>query len=401
MTRLSVLLVAGFFPVALAAQGHEHNPDPLASWSWGAQAIPLLTHATPAERGRDLTEAYLTQPNLFASARWRALSGHLTVNFEGLTLGRGELNAGTWGEGYIDRRHPHTYLHEALLTVEGSYSGVRASLTGGRGFAPFGTDDPMTRPFVKYPANHHLAQVLERLVLIGAGQYGPATLEAGFISGDEPLSPESLGTIDRFADSWAARFTLRPINNLELQVSHAALESPEQPHGNSLDQRKWDVALRSDRDEGESGHYFLLEWARTDKVSDGNSVVALHSLLTEGAVRRGPWQAALRLERTERPEEERVDNIFRFNWPSNDERSWGMTRWVIATGNVSRAFNWNGLHFAPLLEVSRQWARPTVDLGLFTPEQLFGSERLWSFTLGLRMGAGAPHTRMGRYGVAH
>ena len=48
------------------------------------------------------------------------LNGHvgavLTLDFEGLTLDRGQLNPGANGEGYADRRHPHTYLHEAIVT---------------------------------------------------------------------------------------------------------------------------------------------------------------------------------------------------------------------------------------------------------------------------------------------
>ena len=36
---------------------------------------------------------------------------------------------------------------------------VHASLSAGKGFAPFGTDDPMSRPIFRYPVNHHLAQI--------------------------------------------------------------------------------------------------------------------------------------------------------------------------------------------------------------------------------------------------
>ena len=40
------------------------------------------------------------------------------LNLEGLTLSRGELDLGEWGEGFVDRRHPHTYLHELMAGVQ-------------------------------------------------------------------------------------------------------------------------------------------------------------------------------------------------------------------------------------------------------------------------------------------
>ncbi|MGH7468521.1 MAG: hypothetical protein ACRENP_11225 [Longimicrobiales bacterium] len=396
-----IVLAAALAPVTASAQTHEHGTQRAWSLGVGAQAIPLLTHATPADRGRDLTEGYLSQPNLFLHAHWARLGAQATINFEGLTLQRGELNAGTWGEGFIDRRHPHTYLHEALLTVDGSLAGQAWSVAGGKGFAPFGTDDPMARPFLKFPANHHLTQVLERLVAIGALEVGPVILEAGLLNGDEPLRPESLGTLDRFGDSWAARITLRPRAGYELQASHANLESPEQPAGHALDQRKWDVSVRYQQEAAQGGRYLLVEWARTTKRSDELEVVALHSLLAEASVHRRDWRVGLRAERTVRPEEERTGgSVFRSPWPHADERIWGLTRWLIATGNVSRQFEWAGLRWAPVLEVTRQWAKPTVSPAIFSPELLFGSNRLWSLTLGVRLAAGMPHLRMGRYGVA-
>ena len=83
----------------------------------------------------------------------------------------------TWGEGFIDRRHPHTYLHELMFSFDdllGKVDGAaRLSLAAGKGFAPFGTDDPMVRPVLRYPVNHHLAQILERAVAILGVSSGP------------------------------------------------------------------------------------------------------------------------------------------------------------------------------------------------------------------------------------
>src|SRR4051812_30981304 len=79
------------------------------------QAIPLVTRADPTATHSALTEGYLSQPMVMAHGAWSSLEGVGTLDFEGLTLERGELSTGGYGEGYVDRRHPHAYVHEALL----------------------------------------------------------------------------------------------------------------------------------------------------------------------------------------------------------------------------------------------------------------------------------------------
>jgi len=144
--------------------------------SVGAQAIGVVSRVTPAVHDQSLTEGYLSQPAIMAMvAPWgERLALKATLNFEGATIERGELTPGIYGEGFIDRRHPHTYLHELVLTATRRFGGSQsgASATIGKGFAPFGTDDPMARPFEKYPINHHLSQILERVVAIGAVRAG-------------------------------------------------------------------------------------------------------------------------------------------------------------------------------------------------------------------------------------
>jgi hypothetical protein len=118
---------------------------------WGLSGIVLGTRESPAINNRTLTEGYLSQPMFMGSAVFPRYDLELdaTINFEGLTIQRGELNAGMSGEGYIDRRHPHTYLHELVATWKHDVGADAAvSATTGKGFAPFGTDDPMMRPFV-------------------------------------------------------------------------------------------------------------------------------------------------------------------------------------------------------------------------------------------------------------
>jgi hypothetical protein len=366
----------------------------------GINAIGLVTHATPAVQGRALTEGYLTQPNIFAYAGAGILQFQATINLEGQTLQRGELNAGTWGEGYVDRRHPHTYLHEAVLTIGRPAFGGFWSLTAGKGFAPFGTDDPMVRPLLKFPANHHLSQILERLIVVGAVQKGPVILEAGVFNGDEPTDPSSLGKLSRFGDSWSARVTGLVGPDIELQTSHAYLTSPELVTG-GVDQSKWSVSVRYESVRTAADTlYALAEWARTGDVHNGAEVRSNHGALAEGAAVRGRWRVGVRLERTVRAEEERSTSIFRTNWPPLDLTTFGKTRWVIASAAVSHRFTAKGLNLTPSVEVSHQRPKPVAEPVFFEPKQVYGSDRLWSFSFGLRAQFGAQHHRMGRYGAA-
>ncbi len=386
------------------AQEHAHG-EPGRSWSLGAWVVPLVTRAAPALDGESLTEAYLSQPVAMGHARlW---SGRLELegmlNLEGLTLRRGELSAGIWGEGYVDRRHPHTYLHEAVATARVFQSRrAAASVSVGKGFAAFGTDDPMARPFAKYPANHHLAQVLERLVAIGAVRAGPLLLEAGLFNGDEPARPEDLGSPGRFADSWTARATLLPLPGLEVQASHASVASPEFPAGSGLDHRKWSASARFERGRpGGDGEYLLVEWARTDEYAGSERSFDFGSWLAEGALRRRGAKLALRVEETHRPEEERLEDPFRTPNPHPDVHLLGITRWRILTAALEGpALEAAGLRVRPFAEASHARVEETLGSPVFDPAALYGADRLWSLSLGARVEVGSPHRRMGRYGVA-
>jgi hypothetical protein len=387
---LSISLLTAALP--LGAQMHQHTAPGVRI---GAHAMMLLTHASPALAGNDLTEGYLTQPMLLGHANWRGLGARLTVNLEGWTLDRGELNAGNAGEGYVDRRHPHTFLHEAMVAASAERAGWAGSIAAGRGFAPFGTDDPMARPLAKYSANHHLAQILERLVVIGALRRGPVMMEAALFNGDEPTSPQSLGRLSRVGDSWAARLTLLPIENVELQASHARVESPEHAAGGGLDHRKWSVSARAETERA----YALVEWARTYEYSNSRRAFAFGSALGEASIDLGAITVAARYERTTRPEEERLSDAFRSARPHADDNIIGVTRWRTATLHVARAFDIGELHIAPFAEASRLSVEEITG-SIFDPLEHYGSDHHWSLSAGLRIGAGARHARMGRYGVA-
>jgi hypothetical protein len=366
----------------------------------GAHAIGMATHATPAMHDKALTEGYLTQPALMADALFGPVQLTTILNFEGLTLERGELNAGVWGEGYADRRHPHTYLHEAVVTYQATPAGGGLSLSAGRGFAPFGTDDPMVRPFVKYPANHHLSQILERLLVAAAVRYGPVIGEAGWFAGAEPVDPEDLGDVDKLGDSWSARVTLLPLDWLELQTSYAEVKSPENVFGGGLDHEMWNASARVSRTFGDTQVYGLLEAGRTSEGRNGVEAFAFATVLAEASARRGAWLAALRFERTQRPEEERRADPFRTVRPATDNSILGVTRWTTGSVHVERTAQLGYLQLRPFLEVSRLHARAMEEFPVVDPATLYGSARMWSFSAGVRSTLGSWHARMGRYGAA-
>jgi hypothetical protein len=390
---LVLLALPAAGPVA-AQHAHGGSGDGVHG---GAHLVLLGTHVSPAVGGGTITEGYVTQPTLHGAFRVAGgmLSGMASVSLEGLTLERGELGPGTYGEGYIDRRHPHTYLHEAVLTLRPIDA---VSLTGGRGFAPFGTDDPMVRPFVRFPANHHLGQVLERLVLIGAARAGPALAEVALFSGAEPEDPEDLGDFDRFGDSWSTRLTVLAAEGVELQASHARVTSPEFVAGEGWDQRKESVSLRLERPTSLGAVYALLEWKRTREYDDGEELFAFGSILGEASLARGGWSGAVRVERTERPEEERRA-AYRTPWPHVDAHVLGISRWTIVSARVERALRWQGLRLAPFLEASHADIGMTA-AGLFDPAEWYGSETINSISAGVRVDVGSWPARMGRYGVS-
>src|SRR5215208_1626735 len=211
-TLVAALALVAFAPARGQHEGHEMSGDSAHDtnaprWHLMVQAIPIVTHAANTVAGDDLTEGYVSQAAAMGGGS--LFGGHLrldaTLNAEGLTMERGELSTGAFGEGYVDRRHPHTYLHEVVASGMGTAGPLAYSLSVGRGFAAFGTDDPIMRPFEKYPINHHLAQILERGMVTGAVRVGDVVLDASLFGGDEPTSPSSLPIRNRLGDAWSVR----------------------------------------------------------------------------------------------------------------------------------------------------------------------------------------------------
>ncbi len=376
-----------------------------------AQAIVSATSMDPTPYGGRLTEVRVVQPVLMGQAGLAngRLLGTLTLNLESLTIPDGELTLGAWGEGYVDRRHPHTTVHELLLEAPDLFGtrerGGRIGLVAGKGFVPFGTDDPMSRPFLRYPVNHHLSQILERAVLITQLERGPVLLEGALFNGDEPERASQWpllrlpdGTA-RFGDSRALRLTVRPVSDLELQASIAAVKSPEHrlAAGGNVD--KWSTSARW-HDQPEWGErYLLAEWARTDEL-DG--YFRFETILVEGALRRERWSASYRIESTDRPEEDRLQDPFRSLRPHHENSILGTGCWTLHTVRITHdlADPAGPLSVIPFAEVTMGSVRKTGG-GIFDPTALYGRTSLNQVSIGVQMGWGMRHHRMGRYGTSH
>lgn len=378
----------------------------------------VVTQVRPAVFNRTITEGYLTQPNVMGAVRARGFALEGTLNFEGYTLQRGELNPGIYGEGYIDRRHPHTLVHEVMASYTTRFSPVlQASLAAGKGFTPYGTDDPMMRPFIAFPVNHHHAQIIERVQTIGALALGSSSrgvrLEHAFFNGDEPAGPFTGPQWKRFGDSRTSRVTLLPWRGVEVQASRAFVRSPGITQGGAFDHTQSSASVRIDRavDDGSmpgmsmarDRRYLLLELARTDEGFGSQRVFRYNSVLGEALVAHRNWALALRAERTERPESERLLDPFRMANGHIDFQIIGVTRWSVATVHIDApAFlvpYVRRAQVAPFVEVSAAEGKALRLPAVFVPREFYGAGTLWSLSAGMRVHVGAMRDRMGRYGV--
>ncbi len=366
------------------------------------QAIGVVTSVERAPGGTSMTEARVTQPMIMLHAG--ALNGHLrftgTLNLEGQTIPRGELLPGGWGEGYNDRRHPHTYAHELMLSgvdlLGGLDGGFRLSLSVGKGFVPFGSDDPMSRPVYRYPVNHHLSQILERAVTIAGFRAGPVSLEGALFNGDEPERPGQWPRVARFGDSWSARLTLFPVAGVEVSGSRARVHSPEHRPGAGTDAWKWHASVRLDREAIGGRMYGLAEWARTEEA---NGFFVFKSLLVEASYRRSAHLGYYRFERSDRPEDLRELDPFRSIRPHLENSILGTTRFTLHTLGYGYeiAMAHGSLGLEPFIEGTIGSAR-NVGGGVLTPQILYGSTRVRSVSGGVRLGWRMAGHRMGRYG---
>jgi hypothetical protein len=141
----------------------------------------------------------------------------------------------------------------------------------------------------------------------------------------------------------------------------------------------------------------MAEWARTE---DAGGFFVYRSLLVEGAVALGVHRPYLRLERTERPEEQRLPDPFRSVRPHTDDGILGITRWTVITAGTGVSFLTarGRLEWRPFVEVGV--AHVTSVRGIFDPEIFYGGDVLPSVTVGVRLDWGGMSTmRMGNYRI--
>jgi hypothetical protein len=110
---------------------------------------------------------------------------------------------------------------------------------------------------------------------------------------------------------------------------------------------------------------------------------------------------ALRLERTTRPEEERLIDQFRTPRPQIEFAILGRTRWTAVTAVAGTNKPRIGvLTVAPFVEATFAHAGKVDALAAFVPREFYRSDKLWLLSLGARVNVGRRVHRMGRYGAA-
>lgn len=432
-------LLAASAPVAAAQHSHTHSaevaprPDTTLAHpdtSRGSQhsashdmwMLPMgngwtlagMAQAIPALAGSDLIgpataphswRLYLTQPAVMADVLSpdSRFALRLTLNFEGLTQRGGETSYGAWGEGFIDSRHPHTLVHELMLSANlRDVPGGAFSISAGKGFAPYGTDDPMSRPPVKYPTNHHLSQILERWTV--NAQYLSRTgtsIETGLFGGAEPTGPYDFDNIRSFGDSWSVRLAQRfggvgPSAPWEASVSYANVR--QEGHGSSARTELANMALRHERSYDFGDLYVLAEASR----SWPERTKGFYSLLGEGGLalgRSSRHQPYYRFELATRPEYVRrglpgMAGYFRYH---HDEAAVGATRWLINT--IGYSYRASDLPFSARPYVELEYDAIRRERGPIGPHALYGRSNLVNVSFGMRLYFGGASMRMGSYGL--
>ncbi|HEX6746731.1 MAG TPA: hypothetical protein VF092_05495 [Longimicrobium sp.] len=367
-----------------------------------AQAFAMTTWAAPRDADNPLhdTESYLTQPaamvNVLSPGATVAL--RTTLNFEALTQPQGEIAFGGWGEGFIDRRHPHTFLHEAVLSLNlWDVGGGALSFSAGKGFAPYGTDDPMSRPVAKYPTNHHLSQILERWLVMGQYLRGPWSVEASVFGGQEPDGPWDLGNLSSFGNSFSGRVMRRfggtgTTAPWELSASFGSVA--EEHAGTTERTRLYNGSIRHSGAHSFGGIYAMAEAS----VSDPGDGDGFWSVLGETQVRIARHRPYYRIELATRPEYLREDVVgtegfFRYD---HDAHPVGASRWLISSLGYEFDLSGGGVATRPFVEV--QHNRVSRERGP-VPAALLDGENFWSVSAGFRLFFGGGPMRMGSYGA--
>lgn len=399
------------------ARGHRMASFHLGGWRVAgmAQAVPVW-HGAAAPDGGDGVDGgglFLTQPLAMVGVEspGRLVVLRVTPNLEAWTHPDGVPTYGLWGEGFLDARHPHTVLHEAMVSLNRFGDAASFSLSAGKGFVPYGTADPMGRPALQYPTNHHLSQIVERLTVNGVAVAGGWSVEAALFGGREPAGPHDFSNLRGLGDSWAARVTRRqgaplPDGGAAWEMS-ASVARVRDFHGQNdvvplpgdipcvpgqTSNTLANVAVRHEA----GGVYALAEASRSwgEGFHGG-----LFSVLGEARVRRGDHAPYARLEWARRPEYARrggagSDEFYRY-----DPRAVaiGTTRWIIATAGWAWRAGAGPALIRPFLE--GRWWTVAEDRGFIDPDALYGAGSAWGLSVGVRLSLGGGPMRMGTYGV--
>jgi hypothetical protein len=368
-----------------------------------AQAFSMVTWVAPRDRESQIhdSEGYVTQPTVMVNLEGPGsrVVVRSTLNLEAVTQPGGEYNFGGWGEGFIDKRHPHTVLHEAMVSLNAWRApGGVASLSAGKGFAAYGTDDPMSRPVAKYPTNHHLSQLLERWTVTGAWLPGPWSVEASVFGGGEPDGPWDLGNVSSFGNSFSVRLGRRfggVGTTAPWEITASAATVAESHDGETERTALYNAAVRHSWPHSFGGIYALAEASMSDP-EEGEGV---WSLVGETQVRIGRHRPYYRVEYATRPEYPRQGapgepGFFRYD---HDDEPIGATRWLIQSLGYEFDLSGGGVATRPYLEAQYHHARP--ERGGVEPEILYGSRNFWTVSAGFRLFFGGGPMRMGSYGV--
>ena len=371
-----------------------------------AQAFPTATISLPSDDDTPLGRSglYITQPALMINLESPRsdVSLRTTLNFEGVTQPGGELAFGAWGEGFIDKRHPHTFLHEAMLSANlWADDGGGFSISAGKGFAPYGTDDPMSRPVIKYPTNHHLSQILERWTLNAVYTTPLWAFELGMFGGNEPSGPWDFSNIEGFGNSWSARvsrhFGVGSMHIWTWEVAASFARVKEQHDSPAPDRvtRLFNGMLRHESGYGLGHLYALIEGS----WSDPDHGAGVFSVLGEASLHRGIHKPYARVEYASRPEYARngapdTRGFFRYD---HDAEPIGATRWLSLVAGYGISASPLPYSARPYLEA--QWHTVSADRGSITAESLFGRSSFFSLSAGVRVFLGGDPMRMGSYGV--
>ena len=187
----------------------------------------------------------------------------------------------------VDRQHPHDFLMELSATWthdlgEGRSLFVYGGLPGEPALGPptfMHRVSGMTNP--EAPISHHWFDSTH--VTFGVATAGVQTkaikVEASLFTGREPDQNRWDFDRPRF-DSWSARLTLNPTDDLSVQVSHGHLHSPEQLHPEDNENRTTASATWNKPLAGNGNWATTLAWSAKD-VS-GEKV--LHAWLLESSL---------------------------------------------------------------------------------------------------------------------